>query len=251
VHSISRPFWGRGVGSSILASLSEAGGNDLRQTASKPLPPCSPIRAGRHLECTLLLTMQEVGQPPGIFTSLINHELQPYGSGREAAPSPGLASGFQIESSGSRLPESRPGWATSWLTQFHDLHDPGTRKLSPARYPCRSPSWASIQACESWRETQRLWRPQRCSSPPQLPWLGANGMSRAPRRVRRLPAIASATTRTRSGSAPGCASCPSTSRAGGPPRATSAPCALPGSRLTPPIPRSATVPSAPTRPLPR
>ena len=42
---------GRGVGSSILASLSEAGGNDRRQPACKPLPPCSLISVGRHSEC--------------------------------------------------------------------------------------------------------------------------------------------------------------------------------------------------------
>ena len=41
---------GRGVGSSILASLSEAGGNDQRQPACKPLPPCSLISVGRHSE---------------------------------------------------------------------------------------------------------------------------------------------------------------------------------------------------------
>ena len=52
VHFVSRPFYGRGVGSSILASLSEAGGNDLRQPLSKPLPPRSPISLDRHSKCT-------------------------------------------------------------------------------------------------------------------------------------------------------------------------------------------------------
>ena len=40
-HSVSRSFFDRGVGSSILASLSEAGGNDQHSSLSKPLPPRS------------------------------------------------------------------------------------------------------------------------------------------------------------------------------------------------------------------
>ena len=51
MHSVSRPFFGRDVGSSILASLSEAGGNNLHQPASKPLPPRPSISVGRHSEC--------------------------------------------------------------------------------------------------------------------------------------------------------------------------------------------------------
>ena len=62
VRSGSRPFFGRGVGSSILASLSEAGGNDLRQPANKPLPPRSPISVGRHSERTLSAGLQAAGQ---------------------------------------------------------------------------------------------------------------------------------------------------------------------------------------------
>jgi hypothetical protein len=42
-------FSHRSVGSSILASLSEAGGNDLQKPVSKPLPPRSPFLAGRHM----------------------------------------------------------------------------------------------------------------------------------------------------------------------------------------------------------
>src|SRR2546422_6172763 len=38
------------VGSSILASLSEAGGNELRKVTSKPLPHHLPIFAVRHLK---------------------------------------------------------------------------------------------------------------------------------------------------------------------------------------------------------
>lgn len=63
VHSVSRPFFDRDVGSSILASLSEAGGNDLRQPTSKPLPPHSPVSVDRHLECTLCMTEHARGQP--------------------------------------------------------------------------------------------------------------------------------------------------------------------------------------------
>jgi hypothetical protein len=38
------------VGSSILASLSEAGGNDLQKVTSKPLPPRLPLFTSRHLK---------------------------------------------------------------------------------------------------------------------------------------------------------------------------------------------------------
>ena len=41
-------FSHRRVGSSILASLSEAGGNEPRQAASKPLPPRSLLLWVRH-----------------------------------------------------------------------------------------------------------------------------------------------------------------------------------------------------------
>ena len=50
-HSVSRSFFDRGVGSSILASLSEAGGNDRHNSRSKPLPPRSKFYEGRHSEC--------------------------------------------------------------------------------------------------------------------------------------------------------------------------------------------------------
>ena len=38
------------VGSSILASLSEAGGNDLQKVTSKPLPPRLSLSTSRHVE---------------------------------------------------------------------------------------------------------------------------------------------------------------------------------------------------------
>jgi hypothetical protein len=50
-HSVSRSFFDRGVGSSILASLSEAGGNDPHKSQSKPLPPRSKTREDRLSEC--------------------------------------------------------------------------------------------------------------------------------------------------------------------------------------------------------
>jgi hypothetical protein len=50
-HSVSRSFFGRGVGSSILASLSEAGGNDQHSSLSKPLPPRSQTCESRLSEC--------------------------------------------------------------------------------------------------------------------------------------------------------------------------------------------------------
>jgi hypothetical protein len=50
--SLSVSFSHRRVGSSILASLSEAGGNELRKVASKPLPPRSPLFSTRHVKRT-------------------------------------------------------------------------------------------------------------------------------------------------------------------------------------------------------
>src|SRR6202166_2749287 len=50
-HSVSRPFFDPGVGSSILASLSEAGGNDQHSSLSKPLPPRSQTCESRLSEC--------------------------------------------------------------------------------------------------------------------------------------------------------------------------------------------------------
>jgi|ERR1700674_1137605 len=53
------------VGSSILASLSEAGGNDLQKVASKPLPPHSPLFTSRHLKrahVTVLCTRRAISE---------------------------------------------------------------------------------------------------------------------------------------------------------------------------------------------
>src|SRR6266403_2000135 len=47
---LSVSFSHRRVGSSSLASLSEAGGNDLQKMASKPLPPHSPPFTSRHVK---------------------------------------------------------------------------------------------------------------------------------------------------------------------------------------------------------
>src|SRR2546427_1892221 len=56
----------RRVGSSILASLSEAGGDALLRLASKPLPPRSPSSAKRHLECTRAFILQITRQSSGL-----------------------------------------------------------------------------------------------------------------------------------------------------------------------------------------
>jgi hypothetical protein len=50
--SLSVSFSHRRVGSSILASLSEAGGNESRKVTSKPLPPRSPLSTTRHVKRT-------------------------------------------------------------------------------------------------------------------------------------------------------------------------------------------------------
>src|SRR6266566_10098556 len=72
-HSVSRPFFDRGVGSSILASLSEAGGNDRHKSWSEPLPPRSKPRADRHSECVhvpLLCRLVTIRNriPPTLFS---------------------------------------------------------------------------------------------------------------------------------------------------------------------------------------
>ena len=62
-HSVSRPFFDRGVGSSILASLSEAGGNDQHSSLSKPLPPRSRTCDSRLSErVRIFLWMHAAGQ---------------------------------------------------------------------------------------------------------------------------------------------------------------------------------------------
>src|SRR5271169_977562 len=62
-HSVSRPFFDRGVGSSILASLSEAGGNDQHSSLSKPLPPRSQTCESRLSECVhVFLIVHALGQ---------------------------------------------------------------------------------------------------------------------------------------------------------------------------------------------
>jgi hypothetical protein len=56
----------QGVGSSILASLSEAGRNDPRQTTSKPLPSRFPSNEDRYRNapalpsCTFVASLQGV-----------------------------------------------------------------------------------------------------------------------------------------------------------------------------------------------
>ena len=62
-HSVSRSFFDRGVGSSILASLSEAGGNDQHSSLSKPLPPRSRTCVSRLPECVhVFLIVHAAGQ---------------------------------------------------------------------------------------------------------------------------------------------------------------------------------------------
>ena len=50
--SLSVPFSHRLVGSSILASLSEAGGNELRKVVSEPLPPRAPLSSTHQVKRT-------------------------------------------------------------------------------------------------------------------------------------------------------------------------------------------------------
>src|SRR5258708_39403913 len=62
-HSVYRSFFDRCVGSSILASLSEAGGNDQHSSLSKPLPPRSQTCESRLSECVHeFQIVQAVGQ---------------------------------------------------------------------------------------------------------------------------------------------------------------------------------------------
>ena len=77
-HSVSRPFFDRGVGSSILASLSEAGGNDQHSSLSKPLPPRSRTCESRLSECVhVFLLLHALGQscvdiPSQDFLTFVN-----------------------------------------------------------------------------------------------------------------------------------------------------------------------------------
>src|ERR1700681_3475525 len=62
-HSVYRSFFDRCVGSSILASLSEAGGNDQHSSLSKPLPPRSQTCESRLSECVHgILIVHAAGQ---------------------------------------------------------------------------------------------------------------------------------------------------------------------------------------------
>jgi len=62
-HSVYRSFFDRCVGSSILASLSEAGGNDQHSSLSKPLPPRSQTCESRLSECVhVFLIVHAAGQ---------------------------------------------------------------------------------------------------------------------------------------------------------------------------------------------
>ena len=63
-------FSHRRVGSSILASLSEAGGNESRRVTSKPLPPRSSPLSIRHVERT---HAAPYARPPPMLQSLPNH----------------------------------------------------------------------------------------------------------------------------------------------------------------------------------
>src|SRR5260370_9037211 len=56
------------VGSSILASLSEAGGNDLQEVTSKPLPPRLPLFTSRHLKPAHALSNALL--PPNVTSAL-------------------------------------------------------------------------------------------------------------------------------------------------------------------------------------
>ena len=62
-QTVSRSFFDRGVGSSILASLSEAGGNDQHLSVSKPLPSRPKTCVSRPSECVhVFLHVHAVGQ---------------------------------------------------------------------------------------------------------------------------------------------------------------------------------------------
>jgi hypothetical protein len=71
-HSVSRPFFDRGVGSSILASLSEAGGNDQHSSLSKPLPPRSQTCESRLSECVHVFLILHAVVQSSLFIPLQN-----------------------------------------------------------------------------------------------------------------------------------------------------------------------------------
>ena len=65
-------FVARRVGSSILASLSEAGGNDRHKSWSKPLPPHSKTCEDRLLECVHVFVTVHAGAQFKVYFSIMN-----------------------------------------------------------------------------------------------------------------------------------------------------------------------------------
>jgi len=91
VHSDFPAVSSRRVGSSILASLSEAGGDVLLWLTSEPLPPHPPSSTKRHLECTLALYL--ASQSPfdpelRLAASPLNPSLSPLFPALSASPNP-------------------------------------------------------------------------------------------------------------------------------------------------------------------
>jgi len=65
-------FVARRVGSSILASLSEAGGNDRHKSWSKPLPPRSKTCEDRLLECVHVFVTVHAGAQFKVYFFIVN-----------------------------------------------------------------------------------------------------------------------------------------------------------------------------------
>ena len=109
-------FLDRGVGSSILASLSEAGGNDRHKSWSKPLPPRSKTCESRLPECVhVFIAVQICGQTQNVRASqefLIFHHL----------PKICTTQSFSNSAVCSDLELSSPGSGNSLFPIFDEFH---------------------------------------------------------------------------------------------------------------------------------
>ena len=153
--SLSVSFSHQRAGSSILASLSEAGGNELRKVASKHLPPRSPLFATRHVKRTHAPSMARAApcQPGSEFPpslSLTNTWLSFWIS--RTAPNPSCNSTLELAKTDS-------GMRPSPALRFDDppwLQDLGNKII---RLRALSVFWRvyrRIPSCASFPVTSRV-----------------------------------------------------------------------------------------------
>ena len=131
-------FSHRGVGSSILASLSEAGGNDSQKPASKPLPPRLPFFTSRQSKRThrliVLHNLRHFPEPRNVTVTLLVcvHYLQPLLliPCRIGTPFPL----WESHRGHTLWPPLSPSSLLRGPPRLHNLHDPGTARSVPPSY---------------------------------------------------------------------------------------------------------------------